>query len=193
MNARTLKLTRIFLFTVSIAGVAWTAEAAMVASQDRSNPRAYGSIPNLNATCQAVTKDSQRMADWRKARALYFRDLEFSEISPRFQHGFGPEEGLINARLYVDYLDTDDTVLQRPAAARNDLLTVERDLNKARDQAPATDRAGIASMEKSISLFKSLPKASCSDIASIEHADIRKQENRFEKVIEKVAGETRGG
>lgn len=193
MNARTLKLTRIFLFTVSIAGVAWTAEAAMVASQDKSNPRAYGSIPNLNATCQAVTKDSQRMADWRKARALYFRDLEFSEISPRFQHGFGPEEGLINARLYVDYLDTDDTVLQRPAAARNDLLTVERDLNKARDQAPATDRAGIASMEKSISLFKSLPKASCSDIASIEHADIRKQENRFEKVIEKVAGETRGG
>lgn len=193
MNARNLKLTGIFLFTVSIIGIACTADAAMATSHDKPRLLADSSIVVPTNACRAVTTDSRRMAAWRKARALYFRDLEFSEISPRFQHGFGPEEGLINARLYVDYLDTDDTVLRRPKAGRRDLLDVERNLGEALNEAPARDRSGIAKMEKSVSLFKSLPKAACSDVAAVEHTDIRKQERRFDKVIDQVAGETRGG
>ena len=193
MNARKLKLTRTLLFTVSIVGIACTAEAGMATSHEKPHLLADSSITVPTDACQPVTTDSQRMAAWRKARALYFRDLEFSEISPQFQHGFGPEEGLINARLYVDDLDTDDTVLRRPNAARRDLRDAERDLGEALNEAPARDRSGIASMAKSVSLFNSLPKASCSDVAAVEHADIRKQERRFDKVIDQVAGETRGG
>ena len=193
MNARKLKLTGIMLFAVSITGIASTADAGMATSHDKPRLLGDSSIMVPTDACRAVTADSRRMAAWRKARALYFRDLEFSEISPQFQHGFGPEEGLINARLYVDDLDTDDTVLRRPKAARRDLRDVKRNLGQALNESPARDRSGIASMEKSVSLIESLPKASCSDVAAVEHADIRKQERRFDKVIDQVAGETRGG
>jgi len=193
MDARKLRFTGILLFTVSITGIAFTADAGMATSHDKASLLGDRSITVPSDACQAVTADSRRMAAWRKARALYFRDLEFSKISPQFQHGFGPEEGLINARLYVDDLDTDDTVLRRPKAARRDLGDAERNLGEALNEAPARDRSGIASVAKSVSLIESLPKASCSDVAAVEHADIRKQERRFDNVIEQVAGEKRGG
>ena len=193
MNADKLKLTGILLITISTSGIACAADAGMAASQDKSHRLVDSPISVPTDACRDVTADSRRMAAWRKARALYFRDLEFSEISPQFQHGFGPEEGLINARLYVDDLDTDDTVLRRPKAAHRDLGDAERDLGEALNVAPARERSGIASVAKSVSLIESLPKASCSDVAAVEHADIRKQERRVDKVIEQVAGETRGG